>query len=65
VSRKATISGLIGKLVQHVFDGSAHRLVAHLVQEGELDEGEREEIAELLKLQKDKKTPSRKKGTNS
>ena len=33
------------------FDGSAHRLVAHLVQEGELDEGEREEIAELLKLQ--------------
>jgi BlaI family penicillinase repressor len=65
VSRKATISGLIGKLVLLVFDGSAHRLVAHLVQEGELDAGEREEIAELLKLQKDKKTPSGRKGKNS
>ena len=65
VSRKAAISGLIGKLVQHVFDGSAHRLVAHLVEEGELDEGEREEIAELLKLQKDKKRPSGKKGNDA
>ena len=63
VSRKATISGLIGKLVQHVFDGSAHRLVAHLVQEGELDLAEREEIAELLRSQKDKKRSSGKKGT--
>ncbi len=62
VSRKATVSGLIGKLVQHVFDGSAHRLVAHLVQEGELDEGERKEIAELLKSQTDKKRTSGKKG---
>ena len=38
VSRKAAVSSLIGKLVQHVFDGSAHRLVAHLVEEGELDD---------------------------
>jgi BlaI family penicillinase repressor len=65
VSRKATVSGLIGKLVQHVFDGSAQRLVAHLVQEGELDEGERREIAELLKSRTDKKRSSGKKGSHS
>ncbi len=65
VSRKATISGLIGKLVQHVFDGSARRLVAHLVQEGELDEREREEIVELLRAQIEKKNPARKKGRSS
>ena len=65
VSQKATVSGLIGKLVQHVFDGSAHRLVAHLVQEGELDEAQRKEIALLLKLQAEKKRPSGKKGSSS
>ncbi|MFI5456412.1 MAG: BlaI/MecI/CopY family transcriptional regulator [Isosphaerales bacterium] len=64
VSRKAAISGLLGKLVQHVFDGSARRLVAHLIQEGDLDDREREEILDLLKSQtdKDKKPSSRKKG---
>ena len=49
VSRKVAVSGLIGKLVQHVFDGSARRLVAHLIQEGDLGEAERAEIMELLK----------------
>ena len=49
VSRKAAVSGLLGKLVQHVFDGSAHRLVAHLIEEGALDERERTEIMEILK----------------
>jgi BlaI family penicillinase repressor len=49
VSRKAAVSGLIGKLVTHVFDGSARRLVAHLIQEGDLDDRERAEIIELLK----------------
>ena len=32
------------------------------MQEGELDEGERKEIAELLKLQKDKKRTTREEG---
>ena len=65
ISRKAAVSGLLGKLVQHVFDGSARRLVAHLIEEGELDVREREEIMEILKSQrdKDKKIPPRKKGT--
>src|SRR5271157_2740591 len=54
VSRKAAVSGLISKLVQHVFDGSARRLVAHLIQEGDLNDHERAEILDLLKTQSDK-----------
>jgi BlaI family penicillinase repressor len=65
VSRRATVSGLIGKLVQHAFDGSARRLVAHLVQEGDLNDHEREEISELLRVEaKKKKAQGRKGGTS-
>jgi BlaI family transcriptional regulator, penicillinase repressor len=62
VSRQAAVSGLIGKLVQHVFDGSARRLVAHLIEEGDFDDREREEILELLQAQKESKPSPRKKG---
>ena len=54
VSCKAAVSGLLGKLVQHLFDGSARRLVAHLIQEGELDDRECREILDLLKARSDK-----------
>ncbi len=66
VSRKAAVSGLLGKLVQHVFDGSARRLVAHLIQEGDLDARERAEIFELLKTRADadKKAAPKRKGDN-
>jgi BlaI family transcriptional regulator, penicillinase repressor len=66
VSRTAAVSGLLGKLVQHVFDGSAHRLVAHLIEEGELDDRERAEIMVILKSrhEKDKKHAPRKRGAN-
>jgi predicted transcriptional regulator len=47
-SRGSTASGLLGKLVQHVFDGSARRLVAHLIEEGALDDSDRAEIRALL-----------------
>jgi predicted transcriptional regulator len=47
-TRRATASGLVGKLVSHVFDGSARRLVAHLIEEGALDDRERAEILDLL-----------------
>jgi BlaI family transcriptional regulator, penicillinase repressor len=65
LSRKATASGLIGKLVQHVFDGSARRLVAHLVQEGQLNDRERAEIAEILRSEARTRKSPRKKGNNS
>jgi BlaI family transcriptional regulator, penicillinase repressor len=48
VSSGSTATGLVGKLVRQVFDGSARRLVAHLIQEGELDERDRDEIRTLL-----------------
>ena len=47
-SRTSTAAGLLGKLVQHVFDGSARRLVAHLIQEGALDDHDRDEIRAML-----------------
>jgi BlaI family penicillinase repressor len=47
-SRHSTATGLLGKLVHHVFDGSARRLVAHLIQEGALDDRDRAEIRALL-----------------
>jgi BlaI family penicillinase repressor len=67
VSREATVSGLLGKLLQHVFDGSARRLVAHLIEDGNLADHERAEILELLKAENAKvRIPSsRKKGASS
>ncbi len=47
-TRETAASGLLGKLVHHVFDGSARRLVAHLIEEGELSDRDREEIRALL-----------------
>ncbi|HZW35037.1 MAG TPA: BlaI/MecI/CopY family transcriptional regulator [Isosphaeraceae bacterium] len=62
VSCQAAVSGLLGKLVQHLFDGSARRLVAHLIQEGELDDRECREILDLLKARTDKTTAPAKEG---
>ncbi len=56
VSEKAAASGLIGKLLNHVFDGSARRLVAHLIEDGQIDEGEREAILRLLQAKPGGKT---------
>jgi BlaI family transcriptional regulator, penicillinase repressor len=52
-SRRSTATGLLGKLVQHVFDGSARRLIAHLIQEGALDDRDRAEIRALLESRTD------------
>jgi predicted transcriptional regulator len=50
VSRRAAASALISKLLDHVFDGSAQRLVAHLLEEGKLSIRDRGEIRRLLEL---------------
>jgi predicted transcriptional regulator len=47
-TRGATASGLIGKVVRHVFDGSARRLVAHLIEDGSLSDREKAEIRAML-----------------
>jgi predicted transcriptional regulator len=48
VSHARTATELVRKVLDHVFDGSAHRLVAHLLDEKELGSVERIEIRKLL-----------------
>ena len=48
VSQVAAASSLLGKVLDHVFDGSAQRLVAHLLDEGKLSAHDRQEIRRLL-----------------
>lgn len=47
VSQQKTERGMVRRMVDRVFDGAADRLVAHLVEGGELSEVQ---IAELRKL---------------
>lgn len=48
VSRDAAAEGIVGKLIDRVFNGSAGRLVAHMMEAGRLQEDDLEEIRELL-----------------
>ena len=48
VKREKTASGMIGKLIERVFEGSAQQLVAHLVEDGNLSPDDLEEIRALL-----------------
>ena len=48
VTRDATASGMLGQLVDRVFDGSAGRLVAHLMEESQLTDVELVELRRLL-----------------
>jgi BlaI family transcriptional regulator, penicillinase repressor len=48
VSRENAEAGLTGKLVDRLFDGSARRLVAHLIEDGQLTAADRREIQQLL-----------------
>jgi BlaI family transcriptional regulator, penicillinase repressor len=47
-SRSRTASDLVRKVLDHVFDGSAGRLVAHLLEEKGLDRRDRDDIRQLL-----------------
>ena len=48
VTHDAAAQTMVGKLVDGVFDGSAQRLVAHLVEGGKLTSGELAELRVLL-----------------
>jgi BlaI family transcriptional regulator, penicillinase repressor len=48
VSRGAAANRLLSGVLDRVFDGSAHRLVAHLVESGRLSQREIRELRELL-----------------
>jgi predicted transcriptional regulator len=48
VSRRATATNLVRRLLDRVFDGSAQWLVAHLLEAGQLSETDRRELRRLL-----------------
>jgi predicted transcriptional regulator len=56
VSHDAAARGMVGKLIERVFDGSASRLVAHLIEDGELNAKEIGALKKLLQAEKSKKT---------
>jgi BlaI family transcriptional regulator, penicillinase repressor len=47
-TRQTAANGMIRKLVDRVFDGSAHRLVAHLLQSDQLSDEEWKELRRLI-----------------
>ena len=57
VTQSAAARSMVGKLVDGIFDGSASRLVAHLVERGKFSPGE---LAELRKLLDSHRPKSRK-----
>jgi len=48
VSHSAAARSMVGKLIDGVFDGSAQRLVAHLVEKGNLSDSELAELRGLI-----------------
>lgn len=48
ISREDTAQRLVGKLIDRIFDGSAQRLVTHIVDTGDLTANELRELKEML-----------------
>ncbi len=48
VTQSAAANSMLGKLVDGIFDGSAHRLIAHLVEAGQLSPKELAELRALI-----------------
>jgi len=59
VSRRTAASGMLDRLIERVFDGSARRLVSHLLSEGALNERDRQEVLDLLRAAGKKKGPGK------
>jgi BlaI family transcriptional regulator, penicillinase repressor len=47
-TRQSAATGMVRKLVDSVFDGSAQRLVAHLLESDQLSDRERKELRQLI-----------------
>jgi BlaI family penicillinase repressor len=52
VSQSAAAKSMVGKLVDGIFDGSAGRLVAHLVEAGQLSNKELADLRDLIDTNK-------------
>lgn len=48
VTHDAAAQGMVGKLVDRMFDGSAGRLVAHLVEAGDLSKKDLDQLRQLI-----------------
>lgn len=62
VSRDAAAQGMVRRLLDRVFDGSAHQLVAHLLEHEQLSDADRREIAALLSSARKSRTSSSNQG---
>jgi len=58
VSREQAAGSMVGKLVDRVFDGSARRLVTHLVDAGEFSEKDLQELQRQIRGQQAKQKGS-------
>lgn len=65
VTHAAAAQSLIGKIVDGVFDGSASRLVAHLVEAGQLSDKELAELRDLITVNKNAGSKTSRKGTDA
>jgi predicted transcriptional regulator len=48
VTRQSATRGMLAKMLSSVFEGSASKLVAHLLEDGKLTPAERDEIRAML-----------------
>lgn len=55
VTRDKAAKGMVAKLVENVFDGSAHRLATHLVEAGGLDDEQLKSLQKLIRQHRDSK----------
>ena len=49
VSHQQTANDMVGKLIARIFDGSARRMVAHLVEAGQITEAELDQMGRLVR----------------
>jgi BlaI family transcriptional regulator, penicillinase repressor len=55
-THQKTARGMVGKLVDGLFDGSADRLVTHLIEGGQLSEQELSRLRKLIRSKKIKES---------
>lgn len=60
VSREKASSGSVARLLDRLFDGSASKLVAHLISGGQITDGDKAEIEALLNEKQSNNTKGKK-----
>ncbi len=60
ITQKKTAKKMVGKLVDHVFDGSADLLAAHLIEGGQLSPQQLAELRDLIDQRSPQKSTTKK-----